>query len=388
MSGWEEPDERARPLGFGGDWRGSRMTFNNPMSWSVPVVRIKGIVVRIHVFFLAFVLITLSKSASVFGGDSIGLVPTSIALAALFLVILTHEFGHCIACRMHGGTADEILMWPLGGLASCEPPRRAKAHLWTAIGGPLVNVAIIAVLTPWIGLVHGQWWGLAIPNPFDLGGIIRREEVVGWAHFILLVTNYIAWALLLFNLIPMFPLDGGRILQALCWKRMGYTRSMRFACRAGLIGAIVIGFGALMSESMMLLVIALFGGVTCFGSLKQLDQERDFLGFDPDPAELAAMEDELEEDDTPLRPPFVMPTFLPTSATAAKSGSKDASKDRGKDASKDGGTSESEIDRILAKIGSSGIDSLSAKERTALQRATDEKRGGSSPKKRTDDRRE
>lgn len=355
MSAWDDSDERERPTGFGGDWRGTRVTFNNPMSWSVPVARIAGIVVRIHVFFLAFVLVTLSKSASAFGGDSIGLLPASIALAALFVIILAHEFGHCIACRMHGGTADEILMWPLGGLASCAPPRRAKAHLWTAIGGPLVNVALIAVLTPWIGFEHGQWWGLAIPNPFDLGGIIRREEMVGWAQFILLVSNYIAWALLLFNLIPMFPLDGGRILQALCWKRMGYTRSMRLALRVGMIGAMLIGLAALMTDAMMLLVIALFGGVTCFASLKQLDQERDFLGFDPDPAELAAMEDELEEEEIvqPVR------AAKPAKASVAPSVA-----------------SESEIDRILAKIGKSGIDSLSAKERITLQKATDEKRGG------------
>jgi hypothetical protein len=179
--------------------------------------------------------------------------------------------------------------------------------------------------------------------------------MVGWAQFILLVSNYIAWALLLFNLIPMFPLDGGRILQALCWKRMGYTRSMRLALRVGMIGAMLIGLAALMTDAMMLLVIALFGGVTCFASLKQLDQERDFLGFDPDPAELAAMEDELEEEEIvqPLR------AAKPAKASVAPSVA-----------------SESEIDRILAKIGKSGIDSLSAKERITLQKATDEKRGG------------
>ncbi len=152
---WEEPDERTRPAGYGGDWRGSRMTFDDPMTWSVPVFRIFGITVRLHLFFIVFVLVTVSQSVSVEGGGAFGLVPALIGLGALFSIVLLHEFGHAIACRAKAGTADEILIWPLGGLASCAPPQRPSAHLWTAIGGPLVNVGFIAVLTPWIGLTTG-----------------------------------------------------------------------------------------------------------------------------------------------------------------------------------------------------------------------------------------
>ena len=360
MSDWQEPDERTRPEGFGGDWRGTRVTFNNPMSWSIPLVRISGIVVRIHVLFLAFVLVMLMKSMSYTDPISTALPMTAIGLAVLFVIILAHEFGHCIACRMHGGSADEILMWPLGGLASCVPQHRAKAHLWTAIGGPLVNVGLIAVLTPWIGVMYGQWFGLAIPNPLDLQRILNKPEDGEWANFVLLLTNYLAWALLLFNLIPVFPLDGGRILQALLWKRMGYTTSMRAACRTGLIGAIVIGLAGLVVDSTMILMVALFSGVVCFSSLKQLDAERDFLGFDPDPGELASMEAELEEADA--APPR---SESKTRAASAKVAASNAT-----------AASDSELDRILAKIGKSGIESLSASERIALQKATDEKRGG------------
>jgi len=347
MPSWDDADERSRPAGYGGDWRGSRPSFDDPMSWSFPVARIAGITVRLHVLFLVFVVVVIAQSASVTTDGSIGVLPALLGLAALFLVILTHEFGHCLACRAKGGTADEVLIWPLGGLASCSPPQRPSAHLWTALGGPLVNVAFIAVLTPWIGLESGQWWGRAIPNPLDLGGLVQRadlgEDLVGWLRMFVVLTNYIAWVLLLFNLIPMFPLDGGRVLQALLWRRMDYGPSMRFACRAGIVGAVAIGVGALTGESTMLLGIAIFGGFTCVATARQLESERDFLGYDPDPAELAAVEDEIRRE-APRAAPQPRPE-------------------------------EAELDRILDKIARTGIESLSDAERKALQRATDEKRG-------------
>ncbi|MEY5033387.1 MAG: hypothetical protein RL354_2418, partial [Planctomycetota bacterium] len=347
--------------GFSGDWRGSRPVFDDPMSWSLPVARIARISVRVHLFFLVFVLVLLTHAASVTSDGAIGVLPTLLGLVALFLVVLLHEFGHCIACRGSGGTADEILLWPLGGLASCNPPDRPRAHLWTAVGGPLVNVALIAALTPALGFSSGEWWGYAIPDPRNLGGVLQSadfgEDLAGWARMFAFFTNAIAWFLLVFNLLPMFPLDGGRILQALLWERLGYTRSMRIACRAGIVGAVVIGVSALIAESTMLLGIAIFGGFTCVMTARHVEQQRDFLGFEPDPAELAAMEEEVE---------------LETAARRESSRSERTREQSRDDARKDG---EAEIDRILAKIARSGIESLSAAERQTLQRATDERRG-------------
>lgn len=111
------------------------------------------------------------------------------------------------------------------------------------------------------------------------------EGFLGWCKMFVFLTNFVAWVLLLFNLIPMFPLDGGRILQAILWGRIGYTRSMRIACRAGIVGAVAIGIGALISESTMLLGIAIFGGFVCVASGRHIESQRDFLGFEPDPSE-------------------------------------------------------------------------------------------------------
>jgi Zn-dependent protease len=355
MSSWDDQDERTRPSGFGGDWRGARPSFDDPMSWSFPIMRVVGITVRLHVFFIVFSLVVIAHAASVTSQGAVGVRPTLLGIAALFTIVLLHEFGHCIACRRSGGSADEILLWPLGGLATCSPPQRPRAHFWTAAGGPLVNVLFIAVLTPLIGLESNQWWGRAIPNPLDLGGMMQRadfgEDLAGWGKMFLFLLNFAAWVLLLFNLLPMFPLDGGRLLQAVLWKRLGYAASMRIACRAGIIGAVVLGVVALSVESTMLLGIAIFGGFTCYMSAKQIEHERDFLGFEPDPSELAAMEEEFE-------------------APARKS-----VQSRGRTESPRQTAAEAEIDRILDKIARSGIESLSQSEREALHRATDERRG-------------
>jgi hypothetical protein len=234
-----------------------------------------------------------------------------------------------------------------------------------------VNVAIMALLTPLIGLRTGHWFGVAIPNPFDLGAMFQRvdpgvgtgggvfggvlpEPFGGWLEMLVLLTNAIAWLLLVFNLLPMFPLDGGRIVQAILWRRRGYARSMRAACRSGLVGAVILCIVALASDSTMLLAIALFGGIVCYTTVRQVDHERDMLGFEADPSELAAFEEEL----TAEREPEVR-TARPAPRDAKRAVDADAA-----------------IDAILDKIARSGIGSLTASEREVLARETERKRDG------------
>src|SRR5438034_1408819 len=111
----------------------------------------------------------------------------------LFLIVLLHEFGHALACRQVGGTADRIVLWPLGGVAYVAPPQRPGATLWSIAAGPLVNVALTPVFTAFYfyGGAHG--WETAIPNTFKL---IQSLWVINLV-------------LLCFNLLPVYPLDGG-----------------------------------------------------------------------------------------------------------------------------------------------------------------------------------
>src|SRR5207248_2026466 len=120
---------------------------------------------------------------------------------ALFTVVLLHEFGHAFACRSVGGRADQIVLWPLGGVAFVQPPPRPGAVLWSIAAGPLVNVLLLpATLALRLG---GGVLGWAQSSP----DLFQFAEVVFGINLLLL----------LFNLIPIYPLDGGQIVQALLW---------------------------------------------------------------------------------------------------------------------------------------------------------------------------
>lgn len=151
---------------------------------------------------------------------------------ALFAIVLLHEFGHALACRQTGGSADHIVLWPLGGIAFVNPPRRPGAVLWSIAAGPLVNVALVPVLELlWIFAAHAGWFHEA-PDTLRLIGMIR-------------IINY---SLLIFNLLPVYPLDGGQILQALLWFPLGEIRSLQIASVIGVIGAIALAGLALLLQ--------------------------------------------------------------------------------------------------------------------------------------------
>ena len=141
---------------------------------------------------------------------------------ALFAIVLLHEFGHAFACRQTGGIADQIVLWPLGGIAFVDPPRRPGAMLWSIAAGPLVNVVLFPILL----LLLMRARGVAGENT-DL------------YRFVLNVA-FINGSLLVFNLLPVYPLDGGQILRAILWFPLGEIRSLQIASVIGLVGSIVL----------------------------------------------------------------------------------------------------------------------------------------------------
>jgi Zn-dependent protease len=157
----------------------------------------------------------------------------------LFLIVMVHEFGHALACRQVGGVADRIMLWPLGGVAYVNPPPRPGATLWSIAAGPLVNVALIPILKL-IGISSRSFgWAATMPDAYAFLSAI-------W---------FMNWGLLIFNLLPIYPLDGGQILRSLLWFVLGRARS--------LLAVVVVGFAGVAA----LIGVALWLRMPWFGIL-------------------------------------------------------------------------------------------------------------------------
>src|SRR6476661_2232191 len=175
------------------------------MAWSITVGTIAGTAVRIHLTFLLFLLwIGIAQALS--GGASAAIGAVAF-MASLFACVVLHEFGHILAARRYGIRTPEVTLYPIGGVASLEKlPEKPAQELVVALAGPAVNLVIAAVL--FIGLG-------ATLDPQDL----TRLDQPG-ANLLprLAAANLF---LAIFNMVPAFPMDGGRVLRAFLAMRLG-----------------------------------------------------------------------------------------------------------------------------------------------------------------------
>lgn len=172
---------------------------------------------------------------------------------ALFLIVLLHEFGHALACRQVGGVANQIVLWPLGGVAYVNPPQRPGAFLWSIAAGPLVNVALVPILKIMGTLMRSQGLTQEMPNAF----LLLRSVA------------YINLGLLFFNILPIYPLDGGQILRSLLWYPMGRARSLMAATVIGFLGVIGMIVLAVRIQSAWFGILAAFILMNCWRGLQQ-----------------------------------------------------------------------------------------------------------------------
>ena len=215
---------------------------------SVKLFRLLGIDVYLHwAWFVAFIYFTSRPHAYSNYGWS------ALEILSLFLIVLTHEFGHALACRSVGGQANLIVLWPLGGVAYVNPPQRAGAQLWSIAAGPLVNVALFPIL---LGLYYwggNHGWPDAFPDAFLL---LKNVAIINTV-------------LLVFNLMPVYPLDGGQILRSILWFLFGRANSLMAASVIGFIGVAGLILLALYAGSVWMGIMAVFILMNCWGGLKQ-----------------------------------------------------------------------------------------------------------------------
>ena len=218
---------------------------NQAPAGSFQIFRAFGIDVHLHWMWFLLVLILMQMDLG-FPTQAWNLV----AVVVIFGIVLLHEYGHALACRSVGGRADHIMLWPLGGVAFVQPPPRPGAVLWSIVAGPLVNVVLVPVL-------------LGVNIVMGVAGVADELRLFGeWAFRFNLV-------ILIFNMLPIYPLDGGQIVQALLWFVVGRSKSLRIAAGFGLIVAIAGGAWALSVGQLWLVIIAVFVGYQAWIGLNQ-----------------------------------------------------------------------------------------------------------------------
>jgi Zn-dependent protease len=395
----------------------------DPMSWALQVFRAFGIPVKVHLFFFIFTIGMFLRQVGDKNNPIWWVDVLFFTVFLLFGIILLHEFGHCFGGRYVGGDAKEILIWPLGGLAYVEVPHTPRANFITTAAGPGVNVIICfacaiglafggflpnanPLANPYVsemknfqdGRVHTSVYGLrlykqgtaeqmpglqeaidkanreagfrertafrpqdaeAMASLAALGGY-ERALAPGWAVW-LNRAFALSWILFLFNLIPAYPLDGGRLLQSMVWARADYRRGVTVAAYSGFVFAVIFLIVSIAVNEAVFMGLALFMLYESSMALYRLEMEDGPFGYD-----FSGGYTTLEKDEEPPPKPKRVGWFTRwRQARRARKLAREA-EERARD--------DERMDQLLEKIARSGKDSLTEEEKRFLERMSARKR--------------
>jgi Zn-dependent protease/CBS domain-containing protein len=208
------------------------------MGWSIRLFSVAGTAVRIHLTF--FLLLAWIAAIHWSRGGLEAAIDGVVFIALLFLCVVLHEFGHVFAARGYGIRTSDVTLLPIGGVASLERmPEKPSQEIVVALAGPAVNLVIAVALA------------LGLGASFDLGQMAQLEEARSSMVGRVAAANV---ALCVFNLIPAFPMDGGRVLRALLAIRLGYTRATRTAANIGQGLAFLFALLGLLGNPVLILI--------------------------------------------------------------------------------------------------------------------------------------
>jgi len=284
----------------------------DPLNWSFPIGRLFGITIRIHLLF-PIVAIGIVMWASFHKAAAPGVwFDATMVVALLFVTVLLHEFGHCFAGRAVGGEANEILMWPLGGLAYVDVPHSARANFITAAGGPFVNLVICIGAALALAFCFDRSWQPPWDpfwHPFYVNtpGWIELTTWDGIAEFaplplpvvMLARLFYVSWFTFLLNVLLIgFPLDGGRMFQCILWPYVGYRRATLYAVFGGFCAVAVVLVFSIVVNDVLPMFLAWFIFNSCQQEWVRLETggEDSLFGYDFSQG-YTSLERDLEEAD-------------------------------------------------------------------------------------------
>lgn len=214
-------------------------TQNGGSKWSWKIGEFAGIGVYMHATFL--LLIAWVAISHWIAGRNVSTVAAGVVFVlAIFLSVVLHEYGHALTARQYGIRTRDITLFAIGGVARLERmPEKPMQEFWVALAGPAVNVAIAIVLFVWL-VMTGTWSPVSSLST-TAGSFIER----------LMMVNLF---LVGFNLLPAFPMDGGRILRALLARKMEYTKATQIAAGLGQGMAFLFGIAGLFGNPMLLFI--------------------------------------------------------------------------------------------------------------------------------------
>lgn len=216
---------------------------------SFRLFKFAGITVYLHWMWFLIAVYELTDKTSRYSSTTWNL----LEYVLLFGFVLMHEFGHSLACRSVGGEADTIVLWPLGGVAYVNAPQRPGAMLWSIVAGPLVNVALLVPLTALVMWGRTQeWW-------------VQGNDM----RMLIISLSFINMILLGFNILPIYPLDGGKIVWSLLWFVLGRGKSLMIATVLGIVGAVGLIVLAIAMRSMWMGIMVVFMVMNCWSGLQQ-----------------------------------------------------------------------------------------------------------------------
>jgi len=220
------------------------------MKWSTRVARVFGIDIKIHGTFYLILLLGAVQWGVPHGMP--GAVFGVLLMSALFVCVVLHELGHSLVAKAFGLPVHEIVLLPIGGVAKMEKnPEKPVHELLISIAGPLVNVAIAAVLVISTGAIERF-------KSLDPHGLVDGQPMApsGTTFLFWLIAANVTLAV--FNLIPAFPLDGGRVLRSVLAMVIGFSRATRIAVSVGQVLAVALGLLGLFDGNFILAFIAVF----------------------------------------------------------------------------------------------------------------------------------
>ena len=221
------------------------------MNWSIKLLKIKGIDIKVHLTFVLILIWAAYRWSVSTGEGAQGALFGIVATLLLFVSVTLHELGHSFQALKYGVKVRDITLMPMGGLAQMEEiPEDPNKELRIAIAGPLVNFGIAALLIGVGALLNAR----ALLSLEELQASLGH---VSWSGLLAYLTSA-NLMLGLFNLIPAYPMDGGRVLRALLAKKMNHSKATKIAAQVGQGLALLMGLWGFMSGSWTLVIIAIF----------------------------------------------------------------------------------------------------------------------------------